>query len=281
MNRANKLVTIPFSHYSERARWALEHCKIPFVEKTYFPVFHMIGTILEGGFNAAKPMDRHSTKFSVPLFIPAESEGIRCSGKIVEWANSHRSPDVASLYPEDQEEKKKMKEQEDHWSDYLGPHVRRVAYSHVMPDINLFEQLCKNNMDPNAWQMTFFNWIGPNLMGRFISKGTQLEDTEKVRKSYEYLCKEFDSAAEYFKDEIKKLKSVTGSDADPSRAPKVTAASLTFAALIAPILAVQPSEGCPYWMPPIKDLPAGMQDLVRRFRAHPAGQLVLYMYKLR
>ena len=34
------LVTIPYSHYCELSRWALEHAGIEFVEMPYMPGYH-------------------------------------------------------------------------------------------------------------------------------------------------------------------------------------------------------------------------------------------------
>jgi hypothetical protein len=37
-----RLITISVSHYSEKARWALEYLEIPFQELPYMPPFHPI-----------------------------------------------------------------------------------------------------------------------------------------------------------------------------------------------------------------------------------------------
>ena len=36
------LVTIPFSHFCEKARWALELCGVPYEEDGHLPMFHYV-----------------------------------------------------------------------------------------------------------------------------------------------------------------------------------------------------------------------------------------------
>jgi glutathione S-transferase len=35
-----RLITIPVSHYCEKARWALTKLKLPYVEEAHMPPFH-------------------------------------------------------------------------------------------------------------------------------------------------------------------------------------------------------------------------------------------------
>ena len=38
--QANVLITIPISHYCEKARWALDRARQPYVEVRHLPLFH-------------------------------------------------------------------------------------------------------------------------------------------------------------------------------------------------------------------------------------------------
>ena len=42
------LVTIAFSHFCEKARWALDHAGVRYVEERYAPVAHLVGTVPRG-----------------------------------------------------------------------------------------------------------------------------------------------------------------------------------------------------------------------------------------
>ena len=44
-----RLVTIPYSHYCEKARWALERGRAAFVEETHAPLFAWRGALRAGG----------------------------------------------------------------------------------------------------------------------------------------------------------------------------------------------------------------------------------------
>ena len=44
-----RLITIPISHYCEKARWALEYLQIPFQEFAQMPPFHQIPAKQYGG----------------------------------------------------------------------------------------------------------------------------------------------------------------------------------------------------------------------------------------
>jgi len=57
-----------------------------------------------------------------------------------------------------------------------------------------------------------------------------------------------------------------------------TAADLTFAALLAPVMCVTPEEGFGAVLPSIEALDAEARELVEETRAHPAGQFALHMF---
>jgi glutathione S-transferase len=57
-----------------------------------------------------------------------------------------------------------------------------------------------------------------------------------------------------------------------------TAADLTFAALLAPVMCVTPEEGFSAVLPSIEALDAEARELVEETRAHPAGQFALRMF---
>src|SRR5262245_22479545 len=66
MAPAHRLVTLVFSHYNEKARWALDYCGIDYEERPYMPGFSQLGVMLatRGRGGAA---DNHSTRWSTPV----------------------------------------------------------------------------------------------------------------------------------------------------------------------------------------------------------------------
>lgn len=40
--KLHSLITIRGSHYCEKARWALDRCHVPYTEKAYMPMMHIL-----------------------------------------------------------------------------------------------------------------------------------------------------------------------------------------------------------------------------------------------
>lgn len=92
---------------------------------------------------------------------------------------------------------------------------------------------------------------------------------EKATKSHSYIRKEFDAVAE-------KLEKHSG---DFLVGDQFSIADISFAALSAPVLVVQPWEGFGGYLPPVAELPEDMRDIVTELRAHPAGMFAMRMFR--
>lgn len=75
------LITIPPSHYCERARWALDYAGIPFQERPWPPLLHLAGV--------ARGTIKHG-KHTVPQLVAGKAL-FADSGDIVALANDHMS----------------------------------------------------------------------------------------------------------------------------------------------------------------------------------------------
>lgn len=53
-----RLVTIPISHYCEKARWALERAGIDYEERRHLQLFHYVPAILAAGGISAPALRR-------------------------------------------------------------------------------------------------------------------------------------------------------------------------------------------------------------------------------
>jgi len=114
---AVRLITIPFSHYCEKARWALERCGIAYEEDGHLPIFHYIANRFVGA------------KRTVPVVI-AEGTRITDSTEIVAWADSRRP---GTLLPEEPAARAEALALEDELDNTLGPATRRWAYYYLLP----------------------------------------------------------------------------------------------------------------------------------------------------
>jgi glutathione S-transferase len=87
------LLTIPFSHYCEKARWALDHARVEYVEEGHVPGFHRLAV------RRAK-----SGKTSVPVLV-ADGRTLDDSSDILACADA-KSAAGRALYPTDEAEKR-------------------------------------------------------------------------------------------------------------------------------------------------------------------------------
>ena len=117
-----KLITIPFSHYCEKARWALDHVGVPYEEDGHLPVFHYLATYRAGA------------KRTVPVLVDDKTV-VRDSTDIVAWADAKRP---GSLIPV--AGAKELLAIEDDVDTHFGPATRRWAYYHLLPNHDADQQ---------------------------------------------------------------------------------------------------------------------------------------------
>ncbi len=195
-----RLITIYFSHYCEKARWALERANVEFVEEPHVPGISGIAVKFARG------------KRSVPVLV--HDEGVLTeSADIVRWAD-------ASLYPTGDAEVVALCETFDR---KLGPATRRVAYGRVLElPIARLRELFGFGLSP--WEATLGRTLASPLVA-LIRRSLKV-NPEGVERSRSEITEVFATVAERLKDGRPYL----CGDA-------FTAADLTFAALAAPIVA--------------------------------------------
>jgi glutathione S-transferase len=106
------------SHYNEKARWALDYKRIPHVRRAAFPGPHRaIARRLTGG-------------GTFPVLV-LDGEVVGDSTRIIE-ALERRYPEPA-LYPAEPEARRRALEIEDFFDEELGPQMRLLVVSHMLP----------------------------------------------------------------------------------------------------------------------------------------------------
>jgi glutathione S-transferase len=113
------LVTIPISHYCEKARWALEHAGVPFRERRHVQGIHQIAARRAGGGN------------TVPVLVSGGAV-LADSGAIVDYAD-RSAPADRRLYAADPAAAAEARALERGFDERLGPDGRRWMY-HEMRD---------------------------------------------------------------------------------------------------------------------------------------------------
>jgi glutathione S-transferase len=235
-----ELVTIPISHYCEKARWALDRAGVPYRERAHLQVVHWFYVKRAGGGWTA-PVLRCGS-----LVLPESSE-------IVRWADSRGS---LGLYPSDE-----VASLESDFDERLGPHGRRWMYDSIRGDGGLVQKYGVTGVP--AWERRSVP-LAFGLVARVIERYLKITP-DSAAESLREVRKVFDGVAERLSDGRRFL-----------AGDGFTAADLTFAALAAPVV-VPPEYGVP--LPSVDELPDRMASVVRELRAHPAGEFALRVYR--
>ncbi len=253
-----KLVTICFSHFNEKARWALERFGVPYDEEAYMPGLHVFGALKLAPRHGLGRRDRLASPFGTPIFLTPEGECIRDSATIVRYVSDRWAPPGEGLYPSSE-----VAELEERFSHELGGHTRRFGYRHAFDDQALVAELAEANVGPA--QAAIFKVLSP-LIQRGIKKSLRVT-AEGADKS---LAKIRATMTE-IGDRVAGRRYLVGD--------RFTAADLAFACMAAPILLPTREEGYGAVWPAVDACPPAFAEVLREMRASPAGQFALRMFR--
>ncbi|MCA9655131.1 MAG: glutathione S-transferase family protein [Myxococcales bacterium] len=250
------LVTIPFSHYNERARWALQRFGVPFVERGYVPLFHFLGVIRHVGLRGGRS-DRASTPLSTPVLVTDDGERLRDSGQIVRYVSDRFSSAATTLYPD--ELRGEIEEVERRAHDDIGPHTRRLVYHYLLSHPRLFAEIIRANV--GRAQYTAFRVLQP-LVTLGLRRALGISEP-RARRSLERIR----GVVAELDERLGERRYLVGE--------RFTAADLTVASLLAPVL-VPESYGAK--LPPLDALPSELRAVVEETRATRTGAQVMRVY---
>lgn len=236
-----KLITIPFSHYCEKARWALDRCGVTYEEEGHLPVFHYLATYRAGG------------KRTVPVLVDG-TEVVRDSTDIIAWADAKRpgslipiagAQDVLTI--------------EDDLDNHFGPHTRRWGYYYLLPSQEAIQHIIAG---VPRWERSLLKVSKPAAVA-FLRRSLKIDDAG-VERSKQKIEDTFARVEQIIRDGRRYL-----------AGDRFTVADLTFAALAAPVLL---PPGHPIQTFDIDLFPEVAREQIRTWRARPAGQLALRLY---
>ncbi|MBI5720324.1 MAG: glutathione S-transferase family protein [Burkholderiales bacterium] len=237
-------ITIPLSHYCEKARWALDRVALPYREEPHIPLLHRLSTTRnEGG--------------TVPVLV---HEGRRFidSTDILVHADAACGGDL--LYPRDAALRSEVDALEEQFDTQLGPHARRWAYAQLLSQAKLLRSLWSRGV---PWHEALLLPAITPLARRLVRTGYRITP-EGVQRSLERVWGVFRQVDERLRGGRQFL-----------AGERFTAADLTFAALAAPVLF--PAE-CRAVAPALQDVPAAMREEVLRLRDTDAGRFALRLF---
>ena len=244
---ACRLVTIPISHFCEKARWALDRAGIDYEERAHLQVLHAVASRRAGGGG------------TVPVLV-CDGTVLRESADILAWANE-RMPDDRRIYPDDAAAAAEIRELERDFDERLGPAGRLWMYDHMRGERALVRRYAPTGVP--GWQRLGLP-IAYRPVAKIIDRTFDITP-ERAVEAIGHVRDTFDAVAGRLADGRRHL-----------AGDRFTAADLTFAALAAPVT-VPPEYGVP--LPQPDELPAAMAEVVRELRAHPAGQHALRMFR--
>jgi glutathione S-transferase len=244
-----RLITIPISHYCEKARWALERAGMPYREERHVQGIHQFAARRAGGGT------------TVPVLVTPEGV-LGESEEILVWVDE-RTPPEHRLFPGQPDARFEVERLCRRLDEELGPKGRRLMYVHMLAERKLMLRF--NNEGVPRWEDWAIRFGWP-LVLRFarrelgIRPGIEVEDEAAV-------WRELDFVAELLADGRPHL-----------CGERFGAADLTFAALSAAVV-VPPVYGVPLPQPDV--LPPRTAALVQRVREHPAGRYALALFAKR
>lgn len=253
----NRLITIAFSHYNEKARWALDRLAIPYREQACLPGMHAAPVALATWRARDARADGTSSRFSTPVLITAEGRRLCDSTHILEWANAHRRRDDVDLYADPA-----AATLEQRFGDRLGAQTRRVAYDWLLRDPARLQALAEANV--GAVQARLNRLVGPRVAA--VMRRELVVSDAAVRQA-----------------EAEVIAEVTAVSALLGRrrylvASRFTAADLTLASMLSPVLLISRAEGFGATLPTLDDAPPAAAALARRLRATRAGAHAMAMF---
>ncbi len=247
MSAPYRLITIPPSHYCEKARWALELAGIDYCEERHPPILHY------------RPAKRAGGRSSTPVLVTGH--GVYPDSTDILQFIQDREGSRWRPYLDDPSQRRECEGLEETFDTRLGPHTRRLAYYYLLQHRELFlESVLASVGGREAFSFRLLTPVAKFLMRRGMNI-----TAASAERSLGFVRSIFGEVSERLADGRTYLVG-----------DRFTAADLTFAALGAPVI-LPAAYGS--LLPAPDALPADLLGLVEEFRSTAAGAFVLRCYE--
>jgi glutathione S-transferase len=249
------LVTIPFSHFCEKARWSLDAAGVEYEEEGHCPGLHRPFVRRAGG------------KRSVPVLVLDDGDVLDDSPLIVKFADA-RAPEGRKLLPVDRVAREEATTLEKHLDMNFAPQVRLFVYHHLLPNraqtLRLFD-LRTPRIERAIVRVAF------PLLRRFMRRFMRIDEPRAV-EARDQVRRVFDEIGVRLKDGRPYL-----------LGDRFGAVDIAFAAFAAPMILPAKHPGTGPWTGTLGSsldaLPGPFADEVVAARETPAGRFAQRLYE--
>jgi glutathione S-transferase len=242
-----RLITIPISHFCEKARWALERAELDYSEERHVQGVHRVAARRAGG------------GVTVPVLVAPEGVFAE-SEQIIAYAD-RSLPEDLRLFPTDEALRREVTSLSRRLDAGLGPEGRRLMYAHMLEQRRLMLRFNNQGVPPWEGRVMTLLW---SVMVPWGKRELGIR-SDRVSEDEKLVWNAFDMIGDRLADGRRYL-----------AGDRFTAADLTFAALAAAVV-VPPEYGVPLPQPDL--LPPYLAGKVQAFREHPAGVFALALFR--
>lgn len=242
-----RLITIPISHYCEKARWALDRARLPYVEQKVLPGLHTFYT-----WGAA----RHRM---VPVLVH-DRGALGESTAILRWVDQRLEPGER-LFPEGSDADA-IEGWVKRFDKELGRSSRLWAYSLLLADPEILKQQFQS----------VYSGVSRAVVPLLVPPGIRA-----IRRRYRVTAPRAEAALEQCEALFDDVAAALADNAGGRYlvGERFSAADLTFASLAAPMLLPAEYAG---GLLSQEQMPAAFQAVVARLREHAAGKYAMRLF---
>lgn len=249
----HRLVTIRFSHYCEKARWALDRAGLVYEEEAHPP--------LVGWFHTKRIRTAKGRARQVPILLVGD-DVYPDSNEIVRYADARTPAGLTPLLAGRGDVEDRMhSELRKLFDDGLGPAARRVVYYHLLSDTKVASRILASAGPPLERRLARAAFP---LLRAAIRRGLKI-DAAGFERSRRVIARAFAAVEERVKDGRPYL-----------LGDSFSAADLSFAALCAPL--VFPEAYVAFAMP-LEEGPRALVPIVEEYRDTVAGRFAMSLYE--